>query len=123
MALWRVDEAAEYLGIRPKTLYEWVRTGRVPHRKLGFNVRFEPDELRAWVEAQSEGEDAAVEGGDTAEAVREEMEELRDAAAQAVDMLRRLEVDLGAHLTFPRRQALQDLVERLREALARDGDR
>ncbi|MFW6198624.1 MAG: helix-turn-helix domain-containing protein [Acidobacteriota bacterium] len=119
MALWRVEEAAEYLGIRPKTLYEWVRTGRVPHRKLGFNVRFEPDELRAWVEAQAEGEEAsAPEDEAPAGAGRRDLEELREAATEAVDMLRRLETDLGAHLTFPRRQALRDVLERLRDALA-----
>ena len=47
MALWRVEEAAEFLGIRPKTLYEWVRQGRVPYRKIGFNVRFDPDDLES----------------------------------------------------------------------------
>ena len=55
MPLWRVEEAAEYLGIRPKTLYEWVRTGRVPHRKLGFNVRFDRSELERWVAQQADG--------------------------------------------------------------------
>jgi len=55
MALWRVDEAADFLGIRPKTLYEWVRQGRVPYRKIGFNVRFDPAELESWVGSQSRG--------------------------------------------------------------------
>ena len=55
MALWRVKQAAEYLGIRPKTLYEWVRLGRVPYRKIGFNVRFDPEELEQWTEGQSQG--------------------------------------------------------------------
>ncbi len=85
MSLWRVDQAADFLGIRPKTLYEWVRTGRVPHRKLGFNVRFDPAELERWVgqhrSAASPQEPATPE--------------FEAAALAAVRQLRRLEADLG----------------------------
>lgn len=107
MGLWRVEEAARYLGIRPKTLYDWVRRGRVPHRKLGFNVRFDPEELERWVREQ-----AARRPAGAGEAVQA----LRAAALEAAERLRRLEADLGAQLSFPERQGLRRLAERLRAA-------
>ena len=106
MSLWRVDQAADYLGIRPKTLYEWVRTGRVPHRKLGFNVRFDPAELASWVGEHRSGESHG------------EMTELEAAASDAARHLRRLEADLGEHLSFPQRRELRELAARLERTAA-----
>ncbi len=108
MSLWRVGETAEYLGIRPKTLYEWVRTGRVPHRKLGFNVRFDPDEIERWASSQSSTRTGATGPG---------VEELEAAALAAAERLRRLETDVGAEFSFPKRQALKDLATRLEKAV------
>ena len=104
MSLWRVEQAADYLGIRPKTLYEWVRNGRVPHRKLGFNVRFDPDELAEWVAAG-------------AAAPAEPAGDLQEAALAAAQQLRVLESDLGANLSFPQRREIRELAERLERAL------
>jgi len=105
MSLWRVDQAADYLGIRPKTLYEWVRTGRVPYRKLGFNVRFDPAELEDWVgqhrSAESRGDSAL---------------EFEAVALDAARQLRRVESDLGEHLSFPQRRELRELAARLERA-------
>jgi len=84
MSLWRVDQAADYLGIRPKTLYEWVRTGR---------------------SAESHGRPTAPE--------------FEAAALAAVQQLRRLEADLGEHLSFPQRRELRELAERLERATVR----
>jgi excisionase family DNA binding protein len=106
MSLWRVDQAADYLGIRPKTLYEWVRTGRVPHRKLGFNVRFEPEELASWVGEQQSSEPGSADS------------ELEAAALAAAQQLRRVEMDLGAELSFSQRRVLRDLAVRLERAVA-----
>lgn len=118
MTLWKVDDAARYLGIRPKTLYEWVRTGRVPHRKLGFNVRFDPEELRDWATRQggskpvpAEGKEPMVRTGERPDSAS--IEDLRRVAREAARELRRLESSLGEQLTFPRRRALADLAERL----------
>lgn len=125
MSLWRVEQAAEFLGIRPKTLYEWVRLGRVPHRKIGFNVRFDPAELEKWTAAQSRvssrpsrrrGEPAAGDDSPGASAA------LRRLAAEASRVLRELERDVGANLSYPQRRELSDLVERLEEAAGSDGD-
>ncbi len=105
MSLWRVEQAADYLGIRPKTLYEWVRTGKVPHRKLGFNVRFDPEELACWVVDQGAGVQAVDD-------------DLSDAARDAVRQLRRLETDLAGHLSFPQRRELRQVAARLEQAAA-----
>lgn len=123
-ALWRVEEAAEYLGIRPKTLYEWVRLGRVPYRKIGFNVRFEPRELEQWTESQSRGGGelrAAADGsvapadGAVSEPITHTLAELASDAAAA---LRSVDRDVGADLSFPARRKLLDLAKRLENAAA-----
>jgi excisionase family DNA binding protein len=121
MALWRVEQAAEFLGIRPKTLYEWVRLGRVPHRKIGFNVRFDPAELEKWTAAQSRVSSQPSRrrrkpktGGDPPEASAA----LQRLAVDASRVLRDLERDVGANLSYPQRRELADLMERLEEAAA-----
>ena len=49
-------EAAEFLGIGLNTLYIWARAGRIPYFKLAHNaIRFDADELRAWVEQSRRG--------------------------------------------------------------------
>ncbi len=45
-----VDEAAEWLGRSRWSIYEDVRTCRVPHRKRGRMIRLFEDELRAWLD-------------------------------------------------------------------------
>lgn len=121
-ALWRVEEAAEYLGIRPKTLYEWVRLGRVPYRKIGFNVRFDPDELEQWTRGQSRGggELPAAAGGSMAPkdgvASARVSHTLVELANDAAVVLRKLERDVGTNLSFPARRKLLALAERLENA-------
>lgn len=39
------NEVAAMLRIKPATLQQWVRAGKVPHRKLGRFVRFTPEDL------------------------------------------------------------------------------
>ena len=62
--LLNVVEAAELPGIGRNTLYIWVRDGRVPHYKIGVTVRFDPTELRRWLEANRRGPE--VEGAEAA---------------------------------------------------------
>jgi len=124
MALWRVEEAADFLGIRPKTLYEWVRTDRVPYRKLGFNVRFDPEELEDWVRQQPAGgkraksasRGAGPKAADAAAASAADVAGLAEVAAEAARQLMRVESDLGAQLSFPQRQELRGLAKRLHAA-------
>lgn len=44
-----VQEAADLLRVPVSWLYERTRTNSVPHVKLGKYLRFDRDELAAWV--------------------------------------------------------------------------
>lgn len=46
-----VEEAALVLGVKPRTIYEWVQAGRIPYFKLGKYLRFRRSDLEAWVES------------------------------------------------------------------------
>ncbi len=53
--LWTVDEAAYFLNIPVKTLYQWKWLGEGPPvRKMGRHLRYDPAKLRAWVAADAE---------------------------------------------------------------------
>jgi excisionase family DNA binding protein len=45
-------DLAEWLGISPRTVDEWVRNREVPFVRVGRLVRFEPDEIRKWIAAR-----------------------------------------------------------------------
>lgn len=40
---------AERLRIKRSTLYAWAAQGSIPHVKLGWLLRFDPDEIEAWL--------------------------------------------------------------------------
>lgn len=44
-----VNTLAERLKIKPSTLYVWAERGFIPHLKLGRLLRFDPDEIEAWL--------------------------------------------------------------------------
>lgn len=47
-----VEEAAEYLGIKPVTLRGWLRSDKgVPANKIGKQWKFKRSELDAWVKS------------------------------------------------------------------------
>ena len=50
MAWLTVQEAAELLRVPVSWLYERTRTNTVPHAKVGKYLRFDRDELNAWLE-------------------------------------------------------------------------
>jgi excisionase family DNA binding protein len=49
MALLTIQEVAERLNLKPSTLYAWAAQGTIPHLKLGRLLRFDPDEIDAWL--------------------------------------------------------------------------
>jgi excisionase family DNA binding protein len=51
------NEAAEYLGIRKNTLYEWILQRKIPYVKVGRLVKFREDELEAWLKERSQQEE------------------------------------------------------------------
>ena len=45
-----IDEAAEYLGVKPGTIRDWIRKGKdVPAHKIGKLWKFKKSELDEWV--------------------------------------------------------------------------
>lgn len=49
-----VQEAAQYLAVSTSTLYGWVWQHRIPFIKLGRALRFDPNDLNAFVEANKQ---------------------------------------------------------------------
>lgn len=54
--LMTVDQAAEYLQISRRQVYNLVARGELPIVRVGQRVRFEPDALRSALHAGSERE-------------------------------------------------------------------
>ena len=44
-----VEEVADYLRIKPSTVYEWAKQGKIPAVKMGRLWRFGREEIEAWV--------------------------------------------------------------------------
>ncbi len=47
-----VGEAAEFLGVNAKTLYDAIRAGGVPARRIGRRVVILRDSLVSWLKSQ-----------------------------------------------------------------------
>lgn len=47
-----IPQVAEYLQISKSKLYWLVQTRRIPHLKIGRNVRVRESDLQKWLEAQ-----------------------------------------------------------------------
>jgi len=48
--LWKPDEAARSLAISPRKLWAMTNTGEIPSVRLGRAVRYDPADLREWIE-------------------------------------------------------------------------
>jgi excisionase family DNA binding protein len=48
--LWTIDDVSAFLGVPVQTLYQWRhRSEGPPCMRLGKHLRFDPDQVRAWV--------------------------------------------------------------------------
>jgi excisionase family DNA binding protein len=43
-----IKETSEYLGVAEITVRRWARDGILKHRRIGKNIVFEPDDLKAF---------------------------------------------------------------------------
>lgn len=50
MQLVGIKKIAKMLDVSIKTVYDWTARDYIPHRKLGRLVKFDVDEVEAWVE-------------------------------------------------------------------------
>lgn len=44
----KVDEVADLLRCKKRTIYDMVEQGRIPHRKVGGRLLFDLDEIIEW---------------------------------------------------------------------------
>ena len=51
MQLVTIKIVAELLMVKESTLYSWVHNGSIPFHKLNGLIRFDMDEIKAWIEA------------------------------------------------------------------------
>lgn len=49
------DDAAALLSVRPSWVYDAVRTGKLPHIKIGRHIRFLRSDLERWVLSKRQG--------------------------------------------------------------------
>jgi len=47
-----VEDVAQMLNVSPQTVYKWVRTGYIPHYKLGTSVRFSQEAVVEWLKTR-----------------------------------------------------------------------
>jgi len=45
----KVAEMAELFGVTPQHIYKMAASGRIPSFRISGSVRFDPDELAAWL--------------------------------------------------------------------------
>lgn len=55
MKLVTVKELSAELKVGVKTLYQWANFGQIPHVKLNGALRFDIDDISAWVERSKKG--------------------------------------------------------------------
>lgn len=50
-----INEAAEYFGVKPATIRDWIRKGKgIPAQKIGKAWKFKYSELADWAKKQTE---------------------------------------------------------------------
>lgn len=56
----RSQDAARFLALSDRKLWELTRSGNVPHIRIGRSLRYDLDDLRRWIEQQKKanGRDA-----------------------------------------------------------------
>lgn len=48
-----VAELTELLNLGRTAIYDMVRRGAIPYIRIGYSVRFDPDEIAKWLRARS----------------------------------------------------------------------
>jgi excisionase family DNA binding protein len=54
-ALMTIDELADYLKVKKRTVYDWVKKGKIPAIKTVGQWRFKRERIDQWLEAQNQG--------------------------------------------------------------------
>lgn len=48
-------DVAKRYGVSRATVYNWIDTAEIPHRRIGSLIRFNMDEVDAWSEERAKG--------------------------------------------------------------------
>ncbi len=48
-----IDELAEYLRVKKRTVYDWVKKGKIPAIKTVGQWRFRKDKIEEWLETHN----------------------------------------------------------------------
>ena len=51
-----IDEAADYLGVKPATIRTWIKTKNFPAHRVGRLWKFKRSEIDRWVESGKSAE-------------------------------------------------------------------
>jgi excisionase family DNA binding protein len=49
-----IGDVADHVNVSVNTVRSWVKQDRIPYLKAGQLLRFDPDEVDAWLRARSE---------------------------------------------------------------------
>jgi excisionase family DNA binding protein len=52
-SLWDIDDVAAYLKMPKSTIYKLTSKGLIPHKKIGNHLRFDPEEIREWLDLKT----------------------------------------------------------------------
>ena len=52
--LMTIEEVAEYLRVKKRTIYEWLKNGKIPAIKAVGQWRFKKEKIDAWLDSKSE---------------------------------------------------------------------
>ena len=58
----KVAEVAELFGVTPQHIYKMAASGRIPSFRISGSVRFDPDELAAWLKEKQAAAAASRKG-------------------------------------------------------------
>ena len=48
--LWKIEDVAKFFAVEPSIVKYWLRTTTIPYVKIGKQIRFDPPDIRRWVE-------------------------------------------------------------------------
>ena len=50
--LMTIEEVAEYLRVKKRTIYDWLKKGKIPAVKTVGQWRFQKEKINAWLEGK-----------------------------------------------------------------------
>ena len=50
--LMTIEEVADYLRVKKRTIYDWLKKGKIPAVKTVGQWRFQKEKIKAWLEGK-----------------------------------------------------------------------